>query len=101
MTCANQPCLNGATCYNVGNSYFCYCGTLSNFSGKNCEVPKAPTADSSRNFFFVFYNLNTIFFLKVCPLNCSPGHCVATGDRRNPYACMCEGVLTSSKCKSG
>jgi hypothetical protein len=83
MTCANQPCLNGATCYNVGNSYFCYCGTLSNFSGKNCEVPKAPTADS------------------ICPLNCSPGHCVATGDRRNPYACMCEGVLTSSKCKSG
>jgi len=51
--------------------------------------------------FSFFYNLNTIFFLKVCPLNCSPGYCVATGDRRNPYACMCEGVLTSSKCKSG
>jgi hypothetical protein len=37
MTCANQPCQNGATCYNAGNSYFCYCGATG-FSGKNCEL---------------------------------------------------------------
>jgi hypothetical protein len=51
ITCANQPCQNGATCYNAGSSYFCYCGTGSNYTGKNCDTAIV-SSDSSRNFIF-------------------------------------------------
>jgi hypothetical protein len=81
ITCANQPCLNGATCYNAGTSYFCYCGSNSNFVGKNCDTPK------------VTFDAN-------CPLDCSPGHCVRAGHGIHAHACMCNGTLTPESCRS-
>ncbi|CAF1211592.1 unnamed protein product [Adineta steineri] len=78
-TCANAPCQNGGTCYNTGNSYFCYCGSGSKYTGNNCEIPTAIIATN-------------------CPLNCSPGQCISTGNSLSPYACMCNGAITPNKC---
>ncbi|CAF0793449.1 unnamed protein product [Adineta ricciae] len=81
ITCANKPCENNSTCFNSGNSYFCYCGSNSKFTGKNCETPiTASTSD--------------------CPLNCSPGRCIRTGSSQNAYACMCNGTLKPTSCSS-
>lgn len=33
--CESNPCLNGGTCVNRSNSYFCEC--VSDFSGENCQ----------------------------------------------------------------
>lgn len=52
MSCANQPCQNGATCYNTASSYFCYCGSNSGFTGPNCDTPKV-TSDPSTNLPFL------------------------------------------------
>jgi hypothetical protein len=80
VTCANSPCQNGATCYNAGSSYFCYCGTGSRYTGKNCET--AIVASDSN-----------------CALDCSPGFCVASGSNTNQSVCMCPGgTLTTDKC---
>ena len=34
--CLSNPCLNGATCYDLLNGYFCDC--LSGFNGLDCEI---------------------------------------------------------------
>jgi hypothetical protein len=81
ITCANQPCQNGATCYSTSTSYFCYCGANSMYGGKNCDTPNV-AADPS------------------CTLDCSPGYCVAAGGSQNAYACMCDGTLTQTSCSS-
>jgi len=81
ITCANQPCQNGGTCYNAGSSYFCYCGTSSTYTGKNCETSLV-AADPT------------------CSLNCSPGYCVRVDGIDNTYACMCNGVFTPTSCSS-
>jgi len=36
--CFNNPCQNGATCTNTGNSYICTCP--SGYSGTNCQICK-------------------------------------------------------------
>ncbi|CAF4175817.1 unnamed protein product [Rotaria sp. Silwood2] len=38
-TCADRPCQNSSTCYNTGNSYYCFCGA--GFTGRNCEQPSS------------------------------------------------------------
>ncbi|CAF4517491.1 unnamed protein product [Rotaria sp. Silwood2] len=83
VTCNNQPCQNGGTCFSAGNSYFCYCGGLnSQYTGKNCETISLPPATN-------------------CPLNCAPGYCVNSGSSQNAYACMCkDGTMTPTSCPS-
>jgi len=79
IKCINQPCQNGATCYDTASSYFCYCGMNSNFSGKDCETPKVQSPLD-------------------CPLNCGSGQCMTTGHQK--YACMCNGMLKPTSCSN-
>ncbi|UJR20718.1 hypothetical protein I4U23_023840 [Adineta vaga] len=81
IKCVNQPCQNGGTCYNTGDSYFCFCGSKNGFTGKNCETSISGLSSN-------------------CPLNCSPGHCVSTGGNQNAYACMCNGILNPTSCST-
>jgi Notch-like protein len=85
-TCTDMPCQNGGTCFNSGNSYFCYCGTNSNFTGKNCEISNTATTTTPA--------------VANCMLNCAPGVCVATGNAQNPHACMCNGIINPTSCVS-
>mgnify|MGYP002384110300 len=61
ITCANQPCKNGATCYTTGNSYFCFCGSNSMYTGTNCDTPK-PTSDAGKDLLF-FKSMNNLFLV--------------------------------------
>ncbi|CAF0814508.1 unnamed protein product [Rotaria sordida] len=79
IRCTSQPCQNGGTCFDSGNSYFCYCGPNGRYTGKNCEIVNAPSVSN-------------------CPLNCAPGYCVNTGVSQNAYACICNGVMTPTRC---
>ncbi|CAF1475205.1 unnamed protein product, partial [Rotaria sordida] len=79
ITCANRPCINGGTCFNNGDSYFCYCGPTNTFTGTNCEIISSTLVPN-------------------CPLNCAPGYCVPSGSTTHPYACMCRGTLHLTSC---
>ncbi|CAF1023856.1 unnamed protein product [Rotaria sordida] len=79
ITCANRPCINGGTCFNNGDSYFCYCGPTNTFTGTNCEIISSTLVPN-------------------CPLNCAPGYCVPSGSSTHPYACMCRGTLHLTSC---
>ncbi|CAF0877842.1 unnamed protein product [Rotaria sp. Silwood1] len=71
-----MPCMNNGTCYQGDHSYLCICPGI--FDGENCE---------------------TMNFSKQCPLDCSPGQCIVTGDARFPYLCSCNGTLYPNSCK--
>jgi hypothetical protein len=74
MTCADQPCQNGGTCVTMGNSYSCFCGLSSIYTGKNCDsTTPMPAAE--------------------CPLNCAPGRCIFSGFATRPYACLWNGIM--------
>jgi hypothetical protein len=52
MTCADQPCQNGGTCVAMGNSYSCFCGLSSIYTGKNCDSTTPMPAAGAKFFFF-------------------------------------------------
>ncbi|CAF1156729.1 unnamed protein product [Rotaria magnacalcarata] len=88
ITCLQQPCRNGATCYNSGSSYYCYCGSNSLYTGKNCETSIAPLPTTT-----------TPSPTPNCPLNCGSGTCVNVGNGNQMlYACLCQGTLTPTAC---
>ncbi|CAF4489200.1 unnamed protein product [Rotaria socialis] len=72
--CASQPCKNGGTCVPIGSSYSCFCGTTSIYTGKNCDSTAPMPIDE-------------------CPLNCTPGRCIFSGNAIKPYACLWNGVM--------
>ncbi|CAF5216601.1 unnamed protein product [Rotaria magnacalcarata] len=73
-SCASQPCKNGGTCVPIGSSYSCFCGTASIYTGKNCDSTTPMPIDE-------------------CPLNCTPGRCIFSGNAKKPYACLWNGVM--------
>jgi len=67
--CASSPCLNGATCTDWANSYYCSC--LPGYSGVQCQTPIA-----------VMNSAPPLTALKaaapVLSTNANPGQCLAT-----------------------
>ncbi len=93
ITCANQPCKNGGTCYNINNSYYCQCANV--YTGINCEtIP----AISERIFRYKY--VKKLFSFIDCPLNCAPGYCVPSGGTVIPYVCICDGTMKLTSCTS-
>ncbi|CAF3317293.1 unnamed protein product [Rotaria socialis] len=95
ITCLQQPCRNGATCYNSGSSYFCYCGSNNLYTGKNCETNISPLPTTTTPSPTTITPLPT----SNCPLNCGSGTCVNVGSGNQIlYACLCQGTLTPTAC---
>jgi len=93
MTCADQPCQNGGTCVPMGNSYSCFCGLNSIYTGKNCDSTTPMPVDGTKFFFFIWSYLFIDYFFEECPLNCTPGRCIFSGFPTRPYACLWNGYM--------
>lgn len=70
--CSSGPCLNGATCHNTGNEYYCQCSN--GYNGTNCELD----IDECRT-----------------PGICGNGICV---NQQGTYKCYCEPGYTGALC---
>ena len=53
--CSQDPCLNGATCLNEVDNFFCLCAK--SFHG--------PTCQKGENFYFISFSLSFVFLLLI------------------------------------
>ena len=51
--CANEPCLNGATCISLDSGYACLCAT--GWSGLNCNMRDFGKREVNFKFYSVFH----------------------------------------------
>lgn len=87
VTCAQNPCKNGAQCFNTGNSFFCAC--TSQWSGLTCETVKVPTTTTT----------TVVPSVSACASNpcLNGGTCYRQG---SSFVCVCTSQFEGENCAS-